>query len=133
MDRNIYIEEYGNNITLECTVKSIPTFINIYWQKISGESTENFTADTGVKDETGVKAKLFIFEGVPSDSGLYRCCAMNIAGFGHSDFINLTIHGGRKQFVVLFVTIAISKSLKNLSLTLVAIWSVFGIMFWNHY
>ncbi|CAC5425775.1 HMCN [Mytilus coruscus] len=95
VDRNLYIVEYGNNITLRCTVESIPTFIHIYWQKISSEMATNFTTDTiGVNDDTVVKAKLFILEGVPSDSGLYTCYAVNIAGTGQSDSINLTIYGG---------------------------------------
>lgn len=68
----------------------------MYWQKIFNGTTINITSQSpGIDGVRISRPSLRILKAAPSDSGQYICFAVNIAGTGHSNSINLTVLGGK--------------------------------------
>lgn len=89
---------YGQNITLECNVTSIPVNTNVYWQKIKDGTVTNITSfNHNVNGVTVIEPSLTILKAAMSDSGMYACHAENLIGTGQSNFTNLTVVGGKKM------------------------------------
>ncbi|VDI13642.1 Hypothetical predicted protein, partial [Mytilus galloprovincialis] len=90
-----YNVEYGQPTTIECKITSIPAYTHIYWQKDIRGTTTNITSDSTVMESVSLTTtSISIPRPIPSDSGMYTCFAVNIAGTGHSGSVNLTVYGG---------------------------------------
>lgn len=87
---------YGHNHTINCQIVSVYDLTNVYWQKMFNGTISNITTGRPGIDGAGItKPSLTILKADPSDSGQYACYAMNIAGTGQSNFINVTVFGGK--------------------------------------
>ncbi|XP_063411625.1 hemicentin-1-like [Mytilus trossulus] len=96
-----YIANYGDTITLQCKVTSIPSYSTLYWQKISEGSITNIT--TGYQGISGVTLKnpsLTIEFVTTFDAGIYKCIAENAIGTGNSTECSLTIIADRPVIVI---------------------------------
>lgn len=72
----------------------------MYWQKIFNGTTINITSNSpGIAGAMIARPSLTLLKAAPSDSGQYKCFAVNIAGIGHSNSINLTVLGGKLRMV----------------------------------
>lgn len=87
---------YGHNHTILCKIVSVYDLTTVYWQKMFNGTIENITSDNhGIAGATIPRPSLTILKANPADSGQYACCAVNIAGTGQSNFINVTVFGGK--------------------------------------
>ncbi|CAC5368999.1 HMCN [Mytilus coruscus] len=92
---------YGHNHTIRCSITAVPVFTTIYWQKIFNGTTINITSNSpGIDGARITRPSLTILKAAPSDSGQYICFAVNIAGIGHSNSINLTVLGEENYPIV---------------------------------
>ena len=91
-----YSIEYGNPITIECTVTANPLHTIVIWQKIvNGQPTTINQGNSGRYTGGTVNTpSLTIQSAVTSDTGVYRCLATNAVGTGQSQDTTLTITGG---------------------------------------
>ncbi|XP_063441331.1 hemicentin-1-like isoform X2 [Mytilus trossulus] len=87
-----YTGQYGNSVTLVCTVSAVPFQTNVYWEK-DGFAQIN-SGDNGYSGSTTNNPSLTITSVTTSDQGTYRCYATNIVGTGQSSTTQLTISGG---------------------------------------
>jgi len=88
-----YTVNYGESITLECTVESNPEHTSVRWYKIS----DGDIIFRGKKYDGSTVAipSLTINNVEESDAGSYVCTATNAHGLGESTQINLVVNGGR--------------------------------------
>ncbi|VDI76426.1 Hypothetical predicted protein, partial [Mytilus galloprovincialis] len=92
---------YGHNHTMFCKIVSVYELTTVYWQKMFNGTIENITSDNhGIAGATISRPSLTIVKANPSHSGQYACCAVNIAGTGQSNFINVTVFGEENYPIV---------------------------------
>ncbi|XP_063420706.1 hemicentin-1-like [Mytilus trossulus] len=85
---------YGDTITLGCTVSASPVVTSVYWQKVSGSTTS--TVDMSNSRYTGSSVStpsLTITNLNSNDAGNYVCLAANSVGTGQSITGPLTVVG----------------------------------------
>jgi len=87
-----YSTNYGNSVTLVCTVTAVPFQTKVYWRK---DNTLLINAgDNGYSGSTPGNPSLTINSATTSSQGQYRCYAENPVGNGNSDITTLTVIGG---------------------------------------
>ncbi|VDI16426.1 Hypothetical predicted protein, partial [Mytilus galloprovincialis] len=92
IQRKHYIANYGDTLTIQCNVTSIPTYTKLFWQKILEGSITNITAEyQGISGANLTNPSLTIQFVTTSDAGLYVCIAVNAIGIGKSSECNVTI------------------------------------------
>lgn len=92
-----YKADYGEILTIDCEITSAPTYTSVYWQKISGGSATNITAEfPGVTGSDLNNPSLTIQFVTTSDAGFYRCFAVNAIGIGESKECIVSIIAGKK-------------------------------------
>lgn len=94
-----YTGQYGNSVTLVCTVSAVPFQTNVYWEK-DGFAQIN-SGDNGYSGSTTNNPSLTINSVTTSDQGTYRCFATNIVGTGQSSTTQLTVSGGNVDLQIL--------------------------------
>ncbi|CAC5393170.1 HMCN [Mytilus coruscus] len=87
-----YTGQYGNSVTLVCTVSAVPFQTSVYWLK-DGFSQIN-SGDSGYSGSTTNNPSLTINSVTTNDQGTYRCFATNVVGTGQSLTTQLTVQGG---------------------------------------
>lgn len=88
-----YSINYGEKITLMCKITCSPAHTIVYWQKNQHGKISNITSGyPGITGCTFSNPSLTIEHTTASDTGLYRCIAVNVIGAGISkDNINITV------------------------------------------
>ncbi|XP_021354709.1 cell adhesion molecule 3-like, partial [Mizuhopecten yessoensis] len=77
--------QVSTTISLGCTVSSVSTVTNIFWQRDIGSGTQTITIDgVNFSGSTLSSPTLTIINADVSDSGSYTCFAVNAAGTGSS-------------------------------------------------
>lgn len=94
IDTRRHTVEYGQNITLQCNIISIPTQRKIYWQKRVNHTVINITRENPDREKS-FESSLTIFKAEMSDSGEYICYAENLLGTGKSNLTNVKVVGGK--------------------------------------
>ena len=100
LTRTFFTGEYGDTITLGCTVSANPSATSVYWQKVTGSIT--FTVDMSSARYTGSSVStpsLTITNLNSNDAGNYICLAANSVGTGQSLQGQLTVIGSRFIFI----------------------------------
>lgn len=91
-----YSVDYGQSITLVCTVVSNPLYTSVSWTKTVGTNTENIDL-TNTAKYSGSKVgnpSLTISSANLNDKGTYVCSATNLVGSGSSSGTLLNVVGG---------------------------------------
>lgn len=97
-DNTTKIVEYGQNVTLECNITSIPEQSNVYWIKKTDDIVTEITSEThNVIGVALIEPSLTILKATKFDSGEYACCATNLIGTGKSNFTFVMVVGGKIQ------------------------------------
>ncbi|XP_076095861.1 basement membrane-specific heparan sulfate proteoglycan core protein-like [Mytilus galloprovincialis] len=94
LTRTFFTGEYGDTITLGCTVSANPSATSVYWQKVTGSITS--TVDMSSARYTGSSVStpsLTITNLNSNDTGNYICLAANSVGTGQSLQGQLTVIG----------------------------------------
>jgi hypothetical protein len=92
-----YSVNYGNSITLVCTVTANPVHTTVSWTKIqNGISTNIVLSNTGKYSGSAVnQPSLTINNAGNSDEAFYVCSATNSVGTGQSSQTYLDVVGGK--------------------------------------
>ncbi|VDI64014.1 hemicentin [Mytilus galloprovincialis] len=104
--QNQYNVDYGNTVTLGCTVTANPTHSVVYWQKIKGGVTSTIDAsaisnNARLSGSTVNSPSLVITNVNLDDIASYICFAQNSVGTGQSQQTNLAVSGALPTVVVL--------------------------------
>lgn len=93
---NAYTTQYGNDVTLECTVTADPLHTVVFWQKIVNGQPLSINLANSAKyvGSTVGTPSLTILSTNLDDPGQYRCSATNVVGTGQSQDTTLTVTGG---------------------------------------
>lgn len=92
-----YSSVYGEQITLQCSVKSDPPHSNVYWQ-YSKNGTNPWHLNnkaTGTQGMSIQNPSLTIVSTNFAHAGFYTCYASNEIGFGKSEDTILKVTGGK--------------------------------------
>lgn len=97
-----YNVDYGNTVTLECTVTANPGHTYVYWQKIKSGVTSTIDASTVANDSrlsgSAVNTPSLTITNVNlNDIASYICFAQNSVGIGQSAQTSLVVSGGKDQ------------------------------------
>lgn len=96
IDKNNYQVDYGDNVTINCTVDAEPQVTDIFW--IKSDSQQIITLNTGLPGTEGMTVdvpSLTITYATETDAGLYACYAINKRGTGNSKTARVTVKGGK--------------------------------------
>lgn len=98
-----YNVDYGQTITLTCTVTSNPVHTVVYWQKIqNGQPTNiNVVSSNKYSGSTVNTPSLTINNVVLSDEASYVCFATNGVGTGQSSQTTVDVAGGKEIFYMI--------------------------------
>ena len=118
-----YSVDYGQSITLVCTVTSNPMYTTVSWTKTVGSTTKNVDL-TNTAKYSGSKVgnpSLTISSANLNDKGTYICSATNSVGTGSSSGTLLNVVGGNFQvfyisffFFFSFINFIISQNLYDM-------------------
>ena len=94
---------YDSSITIECTITyQVPAATSVFQQHTRNEvTTQILIVNSAGKYSGGTVAtpSLTINNAVFEDDGQYQCFAQNVVGIGQSVELNLSIAGGRSNYV----------------------------------
>ncbi|XP_071151133.1 contactin-4-like, partial [Mytilus edulis] len=97
--------KYGDKVHIFCVVSSNPSSTKVYWEKKTNNITKKINKGTsGTDGITVTNPSLIILHATDSDSGLYRCFAVNVVGIGYSSSVNLDVIGGVPEVSVPSIT-----------------------------
>lgn len=83
-----------------CYIISIPAYTEVVWYKISNGIKTNITSyRPEFSDAALTNLSLTIFRAKSDDSGEYICYALNVAGTGTSNSINITVFGSKLYYL----------------------------------
>ncbi|XP_052058083.1 hemicentin-1-like isoform X13 [Mytilus californianus] len=91
-----YSVNYGNAITLVCTVSGTPSATSVYWQKLKNGQTSTINSNTNTNKYTGSTTQnpsLTINNADDTDTATYTCFAVNSIGTGQSQQTSLSVVG----------------------------------------
>ncbi|CAC5365722.1 HMCN [Mytilus coruscus] len=93
--QNYYIDTYGNQVVIPCSIVSDSTVIGIYWEKYYKNEIERINnGDKGYQGITPTSPSLIINFATSDDDGTYVCHAINAAGKSTSNSTTLRLNGG---------------------------------------
>ncbi|CAC5383738.1 unnamed protein product [Mytilus coruscus] len=113
---------YGESLNITCDVNANPQATIVYWEKKSKGIIKVMNNETtGTAGITVENPSMTLLHATDSDSGYYKCFAVNEFGLGYSSSVRLTVIGGLPEVSVPSLTyltgtghtIAISCSVKN--------------------
>lgn len=80
---------------LFCAISGNPPPTKVYWEKIyNGISKVISNGTSGTDGITIDNPSMTVLHATDSDSGLYKCFAVNVFGMGYSSSTKLTVIGG---------------------------------------
>lgn len=97
-----YSVNYGNDITLYCTVNAVPDYTKVKWTKTKGGSVTDINPATppGKYSGASVTSPSLVINNVNLDDGAsYICTATNQIGTGTSSSTVLNVVGGMKYTI----------------------------------
>ncbi|XP_071148708.1 hemicentin-1-like [Mytilus edulis] len=115
---------YGESVNLTCSVNANPPATIVYWEKkLNGIIKVMNNETTGIAGITVENPSMTLFHATDSDSGYYKCFAVNEFGQGYSSSVRLAVIGGLPEVSVPSLTyltgaghtIAINCFVKNTS------------------
>ncbi|CAC5377805.1 unnamed protein product [Mytilus coruscus] len=94
LTRTSFTGNYGDTITLGCTVSANPSATSVYWQKVSGSTTSTVDVSNSRYTGSSVSTPSLTINNLNSnDAGNYICLAANSVGTGQSIQGPLTVIG----------------------------------------
>lgn len=88
--------KYGERVNILCVVKAYPIPTKVHWEKISNGITNVISNGTDGTDGITVEnPSLILLHATDSDSGHYKCFAVNEFGLGYSSSVKLAVIGGK--------------------------------------
>ncbi|CAC5398269.1 unnamed protein product [Mytilus coruscus] len=94
LTRTSFTGNYGDTITLGCTVSANPAANSVYWQKVSGSTTSTVDMSNSRYTGSSVSTPSLTINNLNSnDAGNYMCLAANSVGTGQSIQGPLTVIG----------------------------------------
>ncbi|XP_063412590.1 hemicentin-2-like [Mytilus trossulus] len=97
--------KYGEKVRIFCAITGNPPPTKVYWEKIyNGISKVISNGTLGTEGITVDNPSMTLLHATDSDSGLYKCFAVNVFGMGYSSSTKLTVIGGLPEVVVLSIT-----------------------------
>ncbi|XP_052080330.1 hemicentin-1-like isoform X6 [Mytilus californianus] len=115
---------YGESVNITCGVNANPPATIVYWEKKSNGFIKVMNNETtGTAGITVENPSMTLLHATDSDSGYYKCFAVNEFGLGYSSSVRLTVIGGLPEVSVPSLkyltgtghTISISCFVKNTS------------------
>ncbi|XP_071159622.1 hemicentin-1-like isoform X15 [Mytilus edulis] len=91
-----YSVNYGNAITLVCSVSGTPSATSVYWQKLKNGQTTTINSNTNTNKYSGSSTQnpsLTINNADDTDSATYTCFAVNSIGLANSQQTSLSVVG----------------------------------------
>ncbi|XP_063428595.1 hemicentin-1-like isoform X18 [Mytilus trossulus] len=91
-----YSVNYGNAITLVCSVSGSPSATSVYWQKLKNGQTTTINSNTNTNKYSGSSTQnpsLTINNADDTDSATYTCFAVNSIGLANSQQTSLSVVG----------------------------------------
>ncbi|XP_071149869.1 uncharacterized protein [Mytilus edulis] len=86
--------KYGEKVRILCAITSNPPPTKVYWEKIyNGISKVISNGTSGTEGITVDNPSMTLLHATDSDSGLYKCFAVNVFGMGYSSSTKLTVIG----------------------------------------
>ena len=96
MTQTSFTGNYGDTITLGCTISANPAASSVYWQKYSGGAVSTIDMlNTRYSGSTTTTPSLTIIDLHSNDEGNYVCLAANSVGTGQSAQGPLTVVGSK--------------------------------------
>ncbi|XP_063412669.1 peroxidasin homolog [Mytilus trossulus] len=97
--------KYGEKVRIFCAISCNPPPTKVYWEKIyNGISKVISNGTLGTEGITVDNPSMTLLHATDSDSGLYKCFAVNVFGMGYSSSTKLTVIGGLPEVVVPSIT-----------------------------
>lgn len=93
-----YSVNYGNAITLVCSVSGSPSATSVYWQKLKNGQTTTINSNTNTNKYSGSSTQnpsLTINNADDTDSATYTCFAVNSIGLANSQQTSLSVVGSK--------------------------------------
>ena len=95
-----YIANYGESITLECTVVSDPEHTSVRWYQIRDDNINSIIFFWEKYNGSTVAVSSLTIDNVEeNDAGSYVCTATNANGVGESTRIYLVVNGGEIYYI----------------------------------
>ncbi|CAG2188582.1 HMCN [Mytilus edulis] len=92
---------YGESVNLTCSVNANPPATIVYWEKkLNGIIKVMNNETTGIAGITVENPSMTLFHATDSDSGYYKCFAVNEFGQGYSSSVRLAVIGGLPEVSV---------------------------------
>ena len=93
-----YSANYGQSVTLVCSVSGTPAATSVYWQKVKNGQTTTINTNSNSNKYSGVTLQnpsLTISNVDNSDEATYTCFGVNSIGTGQSQQTVLSILGSK--------------------------------------
>jgi hypothetical protein len=101
IEKSSYSVNYGNTVTLTCTVTSTPLHTSVYWRKIQGGQRVNVDMTSSKYSGSTVNTpSLTISDTDNNDETFYICYASNIIGTGQSSQTYLDVLGSKWKLFI---------------------------------
>ncbi|CAC5425483.1 unnamed protein product [Mytilus coruscus] len=96
IEQKQYASVYGEDITLNCIVKSDPAVTDVYWERVQNDTSIIINqGSVGVQGITPQNPSLIIISSTKIHIGKYRCFASNAVGTSGSESMSLDVIGGK--------------------------------------
>ncbi|VDI42627.1 Hypothetical predicted protein, partial [Mytilus galloprovincialis] len=93
--QDYFIDTYGNQVVIPCSIVSDSTITGIYWEKYCKNEIKRINnSDKGYQGFTPTSPSLIIKFATSDDEGTYVCHAINAAGKSTSNSATLRLNGG---------------------------------------
>lgn len=97
--------QFGDTISINCTVRSHPNHTHVYWEKRNGDAVTTLTSETnGIRGSSIYMPSLTIMFATSTDTGSYTCNAENVIGVGISQASKLQINAGELNRLKIYTT-----------------------------
>lgn len=91
-----YSGNYGQTVTLVCSVQANPTETSVYWRKlVNGQLTNIDMSNARYSGATVASPSMTITGLALTDEGFYQCFAQNSVGTGNSQQTFLDVVGSK--------------------------------------
>ncbi|CAC5403637.1 HMCN [Mytilus coruscus] len=97
--------KYGETLQIVCVINAKPPPTKVYWEKVSNGITKVISNGTSGTDGITIdNPSITLLHATDSDSGFYKCFAVNEFGMGYSSPTKLTVIGGLPEVSVPYMT-----------------------------
>lgn len=96
--QSAYNGDYGQSVTLVCSVSANPTETRVYWRRLQNGQMNDLSLQSGKYSGSTVGQPSLTVSGLDlSDEGFYQCFAENSVGTGSSQQTFLDVIGSEYQ------------------------------------